>query len=414
MAENYNIPSQGGNYFFRRNRTDDIEDERTEGIENIRRINEHLQEVTLEREEVISYGFENSGILLEDFTPWITTLKLEKIITCIHKIQYSAMVLFEITAKSIEDKRHISLTLESAHIVINGARLRKFENRELKDIRRTPYTKIWIYEAPYELENKHIYQKLYTYGIPKEQTISRHKIPGMDIYNGVRSINFTSITKPIPTTLYIRGNRIKIKYSGQDRTPICGICKTKGHYRTDCPRNRETEEEKDDPTGPYMTGMEQEVQEDPTSVESDTDSNISNITTNQTSAWKGDPMKDLAWDTTDLDNPNPGELEKNGTCLSQWTEAVATQSGRKKREERNKKKNTEASTINITLKNRYGSLQEDSTEEKTPTNKRRRKEDSRTKDESQTIELNFSADTETDPFENEEEEDTPKGSPDIK
>ena len=94
MAENYNIPSQGGNYFFRRNRTDDIEDERTEGIENIRRINEHLQEVTLEREEVISYGFENSGILLEDFTPWITTLKLEKIITCIHKIQYSAMVLF--------------------------------------------------------------------------------------------------------------------------------------------------------------------------------------------------------------------------------------------------------------------------------------------------------------------------------
>ena len=148
MEENYNIPSQGGNYFYRRNRTDKIEVDRTEGIENIRRINEHLQEVTLEREEVISYGFENSGILLEDFTPWITTLKLEKIITCIHKIQYAAMVLFEITAKSIEDKRHISLTLESAQIVINGARLRKFENRELKYIRRTPYTKIWIYEAP--------------------------------------------------------------------------------------------------------------------------------------------------------------------------------------------------------------------------------------------------------------------------
>ena len=111
--------------------------------------------------------------------------------------------------------------------------------------------------------------------------------------------------------------------------------------------------------------------------------------------------------------PESRELEKNGTCLSQWTEAVATQNGRKKREERNKKKNTEASTINITLKNRYDSLQEDSTEEKTPTNKRRRKEDSRTKDESQTIELNFSADTETDPFEEEEEEDTPKGSPDI-
>ena len=65
------------------------------------------------------------------------------------------------------------------------------------------------------------------------------------------------MTKPIPTTLYIRGNRIKIKHNGQDRTPICGICKTKGHYRTDCPRNRETEEEKDDPTD--GTGLTQEI-----------------------------------------------------------------------------------------------------------------------------------------------------------
>ena len=66
----------------------------------------------------------------------------------------------------------------------------------------------------------------------------------------------------------------------------------------------------------------------------------------------------------------------------------------RKTEERNKKKSdTEASTINITLKNRYGSLQEENTEEKTLTNKRR-KDDSRTKDDSQTIELNFSADTE--------------------
>ena len=119
------------------------------------------------------------------------------------------MVLFEITTKSETDKRHISLTLESAQIVIHGARLRTFENRELKDIRRTPYTKIWIYEAPYELDNRHIYQKLHTYGVPKEQTINRHKIPGMDIYNGVRSINFISVTKPIPTTLYIWGKRLR-------------------------------------------------------------------------------------------------------------------------------------------------------------------------------------------------------------
>ena len=69
MAENNTIPLQGGNYFYRRNRTDEIEDDRTEGKENIRRINAHLEEVTLVREDVVSFGFENPGILLEGFYP---------------------------------------------------------------------------------------------------------------------------------------------------------------------------------------------------------------------------------------------------------------------------------------------------------------------------------------------------------
>ena len=139
MTENNTIPPQGGNYFYRRKRTDEIEDDRMEGIKKIRRINDHLQEVTLVREDVGSYGFTKPGILLEDFTPWITTLHLEKSISCIHKIKFAAMVLFEITNKSETDRRHISLTLESAQIVIHGAGLRKFENSELKDIRRTGY-----------------------------------------------------------------------------------------------------------------------------------------------------------------------------------------------------------------------------------------------------------------------------------
>ena len=173
---------------------------------------------------MVSYGFENPGTLLEDPTPWITTLHLEKSISCIHKIQYTAMVLFEITAMSATDKRHISLTQPNSRNSPNSDPWGKIKkNRKQKDIRGTPYTNIWKYEAPYELENRHIYQKLYTYGIPKEQTISRHKILVMVICNEVRSINFTSSTKHIPTILYVRGNRIKIKYKVQDRTSICGI-----------------------------------------------------------------------------------------------------------------------------------------------------------------------------------------------
>ena len=55
-------------------------------------------------------------------------------------------------------------------------------------------------------------------------------------YNGIRSINFLSLNKPLPTTMYVQGNRIRLKHTGQDRTPICAICKNKGHYRSECPQ----------------------------------------------------------------------------------------------------------------------------------------------------------------------------------
>ena len=35
--------------------------------------------------------------------------------------------------------------------------------------------------------------------------------------------------------MFIRGNRIKLKHEVQDREPICGICKKRGHYRDKCP-----------------------------------------------------------------------------------------------------------------------------------------------------------------------------------
>ena len=46
----------------------------------------------------------------------------------------------------------------------------------------------------------------------------------------------------IPGTVYFHGNRIKVRYDLQDRTPICSICKTKGHYKNICEvvQNKET------------------------------------------------------------------------------------------------------------------------------------------------------------------------------
>ena len=96
-----------------------------------------------------------------------------------------------------------------------------------------------IYEAPYELQDRHIIQKLAPYGVMARYELFSHKYRGTDIYNGVRSATYTRITKPIPTVLFVRGNRIKIRYVTQDRTHICVICRTKGHFRDDCPRLHE-------------------------------------------------------------------------------------------------------------------------------------------------------------------------------
>ena len=92
-----------------------------------------------------------------------------------------------------------------------------------------------IYEAPYELENQHIYNKLRTYGEVADQTIYMHRYKNTGILNGVRSLAFTKINKPIPTTMFVKGNLVKLRHNGQDRTPFCTKCKTKGQYRLDCP-----------------------------------------------------------------------------------------------------------------------------------------------------------------------------------
>ena len=202
----------------------------------------------------MSYGVESISALLKDFTPYITTLGLEQSVECIHKIQYQELVLFVITAKTTEDKIKISTTLEATNKAINGDRLRRHTHITLKGIQRIPAIKVWIYEAPYEIENMHIWQKRCTYGEQRDQAITRHNIPGLDIYNGVRSLSFKNISMPIPATLFVRGNRIRVKYLGQDRTPTCSICNTRGHYRMECPRAQETPKQREN----LVSGQEPE------------------------------------------------------------------------------------------------------------------------------------------------------------
>ena len=103
METETTLPSNQGNQSQeRQNRAD----EDNYGMDtNVRQINSYLQEVNLEPELVLSYGVESSSALLEDFTPYITTLGLEQSVEHIHKIQYQELVLFKITAKTTQSQQ---------------------------------------------------------------------------------------------------------------------------------------------------------------------------------------------------------------------------------------------------------------------------------------------------------------------
>ena len=62
-----------------------------------------------------------------------------------------------------------------------------------------------------------------------------HRYKNTGILNAVSSLAFLIINKPIPTTMFVKRNLVKLRHNGQDRTPFCTQCKTKGHYRLDCP-----------------------------------------------------------------------------------------------------------------------------------------------------------------------------------
>ena len=73
-----------------------------------------------------------------------------------------------------------------------------------------------IYEAAYELHDQHILQKLAPYGVMARNELFSHKYRGTNVYNWVRSATYTRIIKPIPTVLFVRGNKMKIKCETQD------------------------------------------------------------------------------------------------------------------------------------------------------------------------------------------------------
>ena len=304
-----------------------------------KQINSQIQEVTIERTKTLTYGIEDNcySLRAEEFLAYITTLKLQHHIVCVQKFIVGNLTMLVVTCQTPYNKDQLRQKIDEARITFNGQILKEYSNRELKALQKIPVIKVMIFEAPFELDNFHIRQKLSYYGKIKDQEVYQQKFKGLDIYNGIRSINFLSLNKPLPTTMYVKGNRIKLKHIGQDRTPICAVCKNKGHYSTECPQiqnhedmDNQIEKEEEQINREEENELEERINQDP--MERTEEERREEEEKFPRSSWVTDENR--IWD-------EEVTAEKNGTCLSptqktdsDWTEVK----GKKKESKDNNKK----------------------------------------------------------------------------
>ena len=182
--------------------------------------NYRLQTEMLDRPYTVTFGCRDGQIPTDVIIKYLEQSKILQDIKCINNISKSDKeTVLEITFRDFAN-------LSADKIVTNKLRYQdlsfnQLDTRHLKDVKVQPLTRVMIYEAPYELENQPIYNKLRMYGEVSDQTIYIHKYKNTRILNGVCSLAFLKINKPIPTTIVVKGNVIKLRHNGHDRTPFC-------------------------------------------------------------------------------------------------------------------------------------------------------------------------------------------------
>ena len=150
--------------------------------------------------------------------------------------------------------------------------------------------------------------------------------------------------------MYVQGNRIKLKHIGQDRTPICAVCKNKGHYRTECPQiqnhedmDNQIEKEEEQMNREEEKELEKRINQDPRER------------TEEERREEEEKFPRSSW-VTDENRISDEDVaaEKNGTCLSptqktdsDWMEVKGKKKESKdsnKKKLRKKKKDTSVET----------------------------------------------------------------------
>ena len=157
--------------------------------------NYRLQTVVLDRPYKATFG-RDGQIPMDVIVKYLEQIKVLQDIKCINNISKNEKeTVLEITFR-------VFANIFVDTIVKNKLRYQDFsfeqlDTRNLKDVKVQPWTRVMNDEAPYELENQHMYNKLRTYGEVADQTIFMHRYKNTGILNGVRSLSFLKINKGV-------------------------------------------------------------------------------------------------------------------------------------------------------------------------------------------------------------------------
>ena len=158
--------------------------------------NYRLQTVVLDRPYKATFGSRDGQIPMDVIVKYLEQIKVLQDIKCINNISKNEKeTVLEITFR-------VFANIFVDTIVKNKLRYQDFsfeqlDTRNLKDVKVQPWTRVMNDEAPYELENQHMYNKLRTYGEVADQTIFMHRYKNTGILNGVRSLAFLKINKGV-------------------------------------------------------------------------------------------------------------------------------------------------------------------------------------------------------------------------